>query len=59
MDEREQRFIVKILWLQGLSGKATHAQLSGKLAESALSLSTAQWSLRRRKDGDKGWLKRN
>jgi hypothetical protein len=39
MDGREQRFVIEFFWLQGLGGKAIDAQLSGTLAEGALSLS--------------------
>jgi hypothetical protein len=42
MDEQEQRFVVKFLWLQGLGRKAIHTQLSGTPAEITLSLSTVQ-----------------
>jgi hypothetical protein len=33
---------LKFLWLQGISGKAIHPQLWGRLAEKALPLSTVQ-----------------
>jgi hypothetical protein len=52
MDEREWRFVVEFLWLQGLGGKAIYTQLSGTLAESPLSLSTVQRWLRRFKEGN-------
>jgi hypothetical protein len=42
MDEREQRFVVKFLWLSGLGGKAIHMQLSGTLIENVESLPTVQ-----------------
>jgi transposase len=52
MDEREQRFVIKSLRLQGLGGKTIHAQLSSILASIALSLSTVQRWLRRFKEGN-------
>jgi hypothetical protein len=52
MDEREQRFVIKFLWPQGLGGKAIHAQLSNMPAGTALSLSTVQTWLHRFKEGN-------
>jgi transposase len=52
MDEREQRFVIKFLWLQGLGWKAAHTQLSSTLTGTALSLSTVQRWLRRFKEGN-------
>jgi hypothetical protein len=40
MDEQEQIFVVKFLWLQGLGGKPFHTPVSDMLGESTLSLST-------------------
>jgi transposase len=52
MDEREQRFVIKLLWLQGLGKKAIHAQLSSRLAGTDLSLSIVQRWLRHFKEGN-------
>jgi transposase len=51
MDEREQGFVVKFFWLQGLGRKVIHAQLSSILAGTVLSLSTVQRWLSRFKEG--------
>jgi transposase len=52
MGEREQRFVIKFLWLDGLGGKIVHAQLSSTFAGTALSLSTIQRWLCRFKEGN-------
>jgi transposase len=52
MDEREQRFVIKFLWRQGLGGKAIHAQLLSTLVGTALSLLTVRRWIRHLKEGN-------
>jgi transposase len=51
MHEREQRFVIKFLWLHALGGKFIHTQLSSIFTGTALSLSTVQRWLHRFKEG--------
>jgi hypothetical protein len=47
MDEREQRFVIKFLWLQERGSKAIHAPLRATLEDLAVSLPTVKLWLRR------------
>jgi hypothetical protein len=47
LDEREQRFVIKFLWLQEQGSKAIHAHLRGTVGDCAVSLPTMKRRLRR------------
>jgi hypothetical protein len=52
MDERDQRFVIKFLWLQEQGSKVIHAHLRGTLGDLAVSLPTAKQWLHRSREGD-------
>jgi transposase len=59
MDEREQRFVIKSLWLQEQGSKAIHAHLRGTLGDLAMSLPGVKRWLRRFREGDTSCEDRN
>jgi hypothetical protein len=59
MDEREQRFVIKFLWLQEQGSKAIHAHLRGTLGDLAVSLLTMKRWLHRFREGDTSCKDRN
>jgi hypothetical protein len=52
MDEREQRLVIKIFWLQAQGSMAIHTHLRGTLGHLAVSLPTVKRRLRRFREGD-------
>jgi transposase len=52
MDELEQCFIIKFLWLQEQRSKAIHAHLWGTLGDRVVSLPPVKRWLRRFREGD-------
>jgi histone-lysine N-methyltransferase SETMAR len=52
MDEREQRVVIKFLWLQKQGSKVIHADLRGTLGDLAVSLPSVKRWLRRFREGN-------
>jgi transposase len=52
MDEREERFVIKFLWLPEQWSKSIHAHLRGTLGDLAVSLPNIKRWLRRFREGD-------
>jgi transposase len=59
MDEREQHFVIKFLWLQEQGSKEIHVHLRGTLGDLAVSLLTVKRCLRRFREGDTSCKLRN
>jgi transposase len=59
MDEREQHFVIRRLWLQEQESKVIHAHLRGTLENFALPLPTVKRWLRRFREGDTSCENRN
>jgi transposase len=59
MDEREQHFVIKFLWLQEQGSKVIPAHVRGTLGNLAVSLPTVKWWLHRFREGDTSCEDRN
>jgi transposase len=59
MDKREQRSVIKFLWLQEQGSKAIHARLRGTLEDLTVSLPTVKRWLGRFTEGDISCKDRN
>jgi transposase len=59
MNEWEQRFVIKFLWLQEQGSRAIHAHLRGTLEDLAVSFPTVKRWLRRFREGDTSCKDRN
>jgi transposase len=51
MDEREQRVVIKFLWLEEYGTKVIHAHLPGTLGATAVSLRTVKRWVRHFREG--------
>jgi transposase len=59
MNEREQHFVIKFLWLQEQGSKAIHAHLRGTLGDLPVSLPTVKRWLRRFRKGETSYKDRS